>query len=313
MKTCPLIAGTLLLGALAQAYNTTHLLELHKSLVEISSTSGAEANVTKFLESYLQGQGFVVETQQVEGNRSNVLAYLEGSRTNKVLVTSHLDTVPPHFPYERRGDEIWGRGSVDAKASIASQVIAVESLLEEGKIEKGDVALLYVVGEENTGVGMIAANDLGLSWESVIFGEPTELKLARGHKGGLAFNLTASGITGHSGYPETGRSAIDILARALVNIQGLDLPWSEEFGNTTVNIGTLEGGIALNVIADSAKAGAFVRIATESQEETRKIIADAVNKTSEYLEIEFNVGRGVVTTDYDIDGKSDISFDGDGN
>ncbi|KAG5742767.1 hypothetical protein H9Q70_014511 [Fusarium xylarioides] len=86
------------------------LLELHKSLVERPSITGSEKHVTDFLKTYLQDAGFTVETQPVAKNRDNILAYYNNTRTTKVLVTSHIDTVPPFWPYERRGDEIWGRG-----------------------------------------------------------------------------------------------------------------------------------------------------------------------------------------------------------
>jgi acetylornithine deacetylase len=63
-------------------------------------------------------------------------------------VTSHIDVVPPYIPYSVEGSTIYGRGSNDAKGSIATQIQAVEELRQSGKISDGDVGLLYVVGEE---------------------------------------------------------------------------------------------------------------------------------------------------------------------
>ena len=71
-----------------------------------------------------------------------------------MLVSSHIDTVPPFWEYERKGEEIWGRGTVDAKGSVAAQIIAVEELRKKGKLGEGDVGLLFVVGEETGGDGM---------------------------------------------------------------------------------------------------------------------------------------------------------------
>ncbi|KAI0127318.1 hypothetical protein BJ170DRAFT_581280 [Xylariales sp. AK1849] len=281
---------------------TSPLLTLHRSLVEISSISGRERDVSDFLKEYLQGHGFTVETQDVVDDRENILAYLGESRKTKVLLTSHIDTVPPFWPYERKSDEIWGRGTVDAKGSVAAQIIAVESLVDEGKIVEGDVALLFVVGEENSGIGMQTANDLGLSWGTVIFGEPTELKLARGHKGGMGFTIKARGKAGHSGYPELGKNAIDMLVRGLAALQELKLPWSEEYGNTTVNVGSIQGGVASNVIPDEASARALVRIATGNITHIQTAIENAVHKACPELEIEFTAGRSVVPIDHDIEG-----------
>jgi acetylornithine deacetylase len=63
-------------------------------------------------------------------------------------VTSHIDVVPPHFPYSIQGSKIYGRGSNDAKGSVATQIQAVQELRKEGKVGDGDVGLLFVVGEE---------------------------------------------------------------------------------------------------------------------------------------------------------------------
>jgi acetylornithine deacetylase len=236
--------------ALASSSSSSKLLALHKSLVEIESITGHEHDVAQYLVDYLTLQGLTVETQVVgpgldgRGKRQNLLAYIGKQRKTKVLVSSHIDTVPPFWPYERKGEEIWGRGTVDAKGSVAAQIIAFEELWKAGKLGKGDVALLFVVGEEVGGDGMKKANDFGLKWDTVIFGEPTELKLASGHKGISGMVITAKGKAGHSGYPELGRNAIAMLIPALNELLKAELPWSEEYGNTTLNFGTIEGGVA---------------------------------------------------------------------
>lgn len=318
MKTFKLIVGAVclvdwatsattrnqrLLQAQQPSVSTSSLISLHKSLVERQSTTGSEGNVSPFLIEYLQSKGFTVKTQPVAGSRENVLAYIGESPETRVLLTSHIDTVPPFISYERRGDEIWGRGTVDAKGCVASQIIAVESLLEEWKISQGDVALLFVVGEEKGGEGMRTANDLGLSWETVIFGEPTELKLASGHKGSLGFTMNAKGKAGHSGYPELGKNAINLLVRALSALDVLELPWSEDYGNTTINFGTIEGGVAANVIAENATASVSVRIAAGSPETIQQLIEEAILKVSPEVELDFVHGRGRVAIDHDIAGK----------
>ncbi|UPK92728.1 hypothetical protein LCI18_003663 [Fusarium solani-melongenae] len=280
----------------------TRLLELHKSLVEIDSTSGTKANCTKLLAKYLESRGFTVETQHVKGEQENILAYVPGSRENRVLVTSHIDTVPPYLPYERRGDYIYGRGVVDAKGCIATQVMAVESLLGDGQISPGDVAMLFVVHEEDSGDGMKAANNLGLSWQSVIFGEPTQLKLARGHKGIMSFWLRAHGKAGHSSRPESGRNAIDILIRAIRAIDGLELPSDDQPGPCTVNLGIIEGGVADNVIPDAAAAKFLIRISAGTPEEIQDIVRKAVAAVTSDVDVTFGNGLGGVLLDHDVDG-----------
>jgi acetylornithine deacetylase len=285
------------------------LLSLHKSLVEYSSITGNESTVTDFLVSYLQDQSFTVETQLVspatssDGARHNIFAYIGKSRKTRTLVTSHIDTVPPFWPYERRAaDEIWGRGSVDAKGSVATQIKAVEDLLEAKKISAGDVALLFVVGEETGGDGMRAANHLGLGWDAVIFGEPTELKLASGHKGSLGVRITAKGKAGHSGYPELGRNANSMLVKLLYELERVEFPSSEKYGNTTLNVGTINGGVAANVIAEEAVATVQIRIAAGEPEDIKNLIMEAAYKLAEPFDLEFTSGYGPIDIDHDVEG-----------
>jgi acetylornithine deacetylase len=146
------------------------LIKLHKALVEHESISGNEQNVTRWLVSYLKTQNFTVETQDVTTAtssteaRQNILAFVGKERRTRTLITSHLDVVPPYWPYETRGNQIWGRGSVDAKGCVAAQIMAVEELVAADKIGEGDVAMLFVVGEEVSGDGMVKANELALKW-----------------------------------------------------------------------------------------------------------------------------------------------------
>lgn len=220
-----------------------------------------------------------------------------------MLVSSHVDTVPPYWKYERNGEEIWGRGSVDAKGSVATQILAFEELWHQGTIREGDVGLLFVVGEEQGGDGMRLANKLGLKWETVIFGEPTELKLASGHKGISSFSIHAKGKAGHSGYPDlVGKNAIAMLVPALYELMKVELPWSEKYGNTTLNFGTIEGGVAGNVIAEDATARLSIRIADGEPAEVEKILLDAIQKGGEELDVKFTAGYGPVYIDSDVPG-----------
>ena len=294
------------------------LLPLHRALVEIESISGNEDKVGEYLHSYLAAHNFTVERQHVdplasraESSRFNLLAYPGGNKHSaRVLLSSHIDTVPPYWPYEnRKHNQIWGRGSVDAKGCVATQIQAVRELLAAGDIAEKDVALLFVVGEEIGGDGMRKANGLGLSWETVIFGEPTELKLASGHKGNLGFSIKATGKAGHSGYPWLGENANSMLIPALAALDKMELPRSKKYGNTTLNIGKMEGGVAGNVIAETAKAQIQIRIADGSAEKIKEIVIDTINKVDDRLELTFlSKGYGPIDIDADVEG-SNFPFD----
>ncbi len=227
-----------------------------------------------------------------------------------MLLSSHIDTVPPYIPYKiREHNQIWGRGSVDAKACVATQITAVEELLASGDVGEGDVSLLFVVGEEVSGDGMRAANNLGLKWEAVVFGEPTELKLVSGHKGLITFSVKAKGKAGHSGYPWLCLNANSMLIPALAVLDKLELPSSKKYGNSTLNVGRIEGGVAANVIAAQATADILIRIAEGSAEKTKNIVRDAIKRVDDRLELHFlTEGYGPVYIDSDVEGLFLIIF-----
>ncbi|KAE9381364.1 Zn-dependent exopeptidase [Stipitochalara longipes BDJ] len=292
----------------ASSSSSSKLLALHKSLVEIESITGHEHDVAQYLIDYLTLQNLTIETQDVgpgfdgRGKRQNLLAYIGKERKTKVLVSTHIDTVPPFWEYKRKGEEIWGRGTVDAKGSVAAQIIAFEELWKAGELGEGDVGLLFVVGEETGGLGMKKANEFGLKWDTVIFGEPTELKLASGHKGSSGLVIAAKGKAGHSGYPELGRNAIAMIVPALNELLKAELPWSEKYGNTTLNFGTIEGGVAANVIAEEARAGVSIRIADGTPADVEKVLLDAIKKAGQELDVTFIPGYGPIYIDSDVPG-----------
>jgi acetylornithine deacetylase len=285
------------------------LLSLHRKLVDIESITDNEKDVGKFLTSYLRQNNFTVERQEVSDNRYNLLAYPK-KRETTILVSSHIDTVPPYWPYyyNETSGVIGGRGSVDAKGSVAAQIIAVQGIMHQ---LQDDLSLLFVVGEETGGDGMKAFSDWDKrpNYEIVVFGEPTEGKLVCGHKGMLGFKLKASGKAAHSGYPWLGVSANDVLVEALGKLLELrqHLPSSHKYGNTTMNFGRIEGGVAANVVAETASAKISTRLGAGTPEIVKGIIISALAdiKTGTEvqggkLEIEW-LSEGYAPVDIDCD------------
>ena len=147
-----------------------------------------------------------------------------------------------------------------------------------------------------------------MKWETVIFGEPTELRLASGHKGISGIIITAKGKAGHSGYPELGRNAIAMIVPALNELLKANLPWSEKYGNTTLNFGTIEGGVAANVIAEEARAAVSIRIADGEPADVEKVLLDAIQKAGQELDVKFVPGYGPIYIDSDVPGKKDDNW-----
>ena len=248
-----------------------HLFELTRRLIDIPSVSGEEAEVGRFLASHLGGLGYRVELQEVEPGRANVLATAGGRA--RVVLSTHMDTVPPFIPSAEDGTHIRGRGSCDAKGIIAAQLTAAERLRSEGFAELG---LLFTVDEELGSLGARAADrhPLARECEYLINGEPTENRLAAGSKGSLRLRLSADGRAAHSAYPERGESAVEKLLDVLADLRALDWPRDEFFGETTCNIGTVNGGTRPNVIPAAAEAQLQIRLVTPS--ETVKALVEEV-------------------------------------
>jgi acetylornithine deacetylase len=117
-----------------------------------------------------------------------------------------------------------------------------------------------VVGEERNSAGAYHMAHRGRGSRFLINGEPTENRLAAGSKGALRYEVIASGRMAHSAYPHLGESAIDKLLDVLARVRRIPMPQDEALGASTLNIGTLAGGRAPNVIADQALAEVMIRL-----------------------------------------------------
>ena len=242
-------------------------IQLTKQLVDLESTTYHEGLAGAFLHEYLAGQRYDVERMAVEqpdhaytpgagkGERFNVYAALPGV-TPDVVLSTHMDTVPPYFGCTEDDEFLYGRGTCDAKGIIAAQIAAAGRLRESGV----KVGLLFVVGEERDSAGAAVANLSPKGSRFLINGEPTDNRLALASKGALRVELRAKGRMAHSAYPELGESAIDKLVGALNDVLAMPLPVEPEIGPSTLNIGLIEGGRAPNVIADKAEAHLLIRL-----------------------------------------------------
>jgi acetylornithine deacetylase len=266
-------------------------VELTRRLVDIESVTYNEGAVGVYLDGLLRERGFAVERTAVPqpaqsrfaGERFNLYAG-SGERPDVVLST-HMDTVPPFIPSSEDHLFLYGRGACDAKGIIAAQVAAAERLREAGVA----AALLFVVGEERDSAGARLANLHPKGSRFLINGEPTDNRLALASKGALRAEIRAYGTMAHSAYPELGDSAVHKLVKALERLLALELPSVDGVGPSTLNVGVIHGGHAPNVIADSAGAQVLVRLVGPS-EETRKAIEQAVAGLAEVeftLEIPF--------------------------
>jgi len=252
------------------------LFELTRALVDIESTTGHEKNVGDYLFAHLSALAGRfdgrVERMPAEADRDNIFA---AWGEPVVTLSTHMDTVPPFFGSREDGEFIWGRGACDAKGIIAAMIAAAEKMLAAGTRNFG---LLFVVGEERNSVGAKVAAGAPRGSRFLINGEPTENRLALGCKGALRFEITARGKLAHSAYPELGHSAIHTLLDVLEDIRRIALPEDVLLGRSTLNIGTVDGGRAPNVVADLAEAEIMFRTVGDPAEIRKAVLAAAGNR-----------------------------------
>jgi acetylornithine deacetylase len=231
-----------------------------------NTTSGQEDQGLPALRELLTELGAEIQLQPVAEGRTNVFATWGEPR---VVLSTHLDTVPPFFPARREGETFFGRGVCDAKGQAVVQLGAVRELLAQGQTGFG---WLGVVGEETDSAGATAAMGLRDRFQccrALVCGEPTGLKLATGQRGVQHYVLRCRGRAAHSSTPEQGSSALWPLLDWLQALKQVPRPVDPELGPEIWNLGLLSGGDAPNVVPDFAQAHLHARILPGSDLESR--------------------------------------------
>jgi len=226
-----------------------------KDLIAISSVS-SESNVPviRYSQSVLRGWHFR-EQEYVDENgvgKLNSVFSRDGRQSFELALVCHTDTVPYESasqvqPLERDG-VVYGRGACDVKGYLACALSAI--------VEAGDRACLILTADEEIGcVGARKLVDAGLvRARHAIIGEPTSLQPIRAGKGYCLAELKTHGREAHSAFPDLGDSAIYRAARVIEQVERIAVELrgdrDEAFDPpyTTVNIGTIHGGRAKNIV-----------------------------------------------------------------
>lgn len=217
----------------------------------------------------------------------NVIAVREGDDSGPhVLLNTHIDTVPPHVPFERDGDVIRGRGACDAKGSLATLLggfLAVEPA-------RGKVTLAITPDEELLSTGAAA---LDLDFDAAIVGEPTGLDVCNASKGRFEAVVTLRGSNAHASAPEEGINAVAAAGPVLDAIATFDdrpdgLSVHPTLGGPTLTPTIVEGGEATNQVPDECRIVVDRRsVPPETSEEFRDALDEHVRGvTPDDVEVE---------------------------
>lgn len=178
-------------------------IQLLRNMLEIYSTSGKEEELAKFLEKELESLGFKVWKDRA----GNVYGEV-GSGSPTILLCGHIDTVPGWIPVNIQANRLYGRGAVDAKASLAAMITAASSFKHE--TEKGRVIIAAVVEEERKARGIRQLVREGLKVDYAIFGEPSGVRnIAFAYKGKVGLRIQCKTVSGHIGAQHLVDNAIE--------------------------------------------------------------------------------------------------------
>ncbi len=239
-------------------------IEFLRALVAVPSISGSEAPAAELVESQAGRLGLDV----VRDETSVRVSIGTESSGATLALASHLDVVPPGDGWTRdpftpviEGGLLFGRGSGDAKASVAAMLYAVADVAKRGGPRKGRLLAIYTYGEETRFATMPEAVKRAGRLDAALVGEPTNLQFSIAQRGLMMVDLVAHGTQRHAGYSGDGApNAISELAKDLAR---LDEVVSERnhpvLGRTIVTPTMLEGGISRNVTPPTAKAILDVR------------------------------------------------------
>ncbi|MGQ3489114.1 acetylornithine deacetylase [Roseovarius pacificus] len=225
-----------------------------------------------YLAHRLEAEGAKVDIFHDEiGHKANLFATIGPETDGGIVLSGHSDVVPvdeqdwSSYPFEMTEHQghLYGRGTCDMKGFIAAAVAMAPYFAE--RVRDRPVHFAFTYDEE---VGCFGAQALvdslkqkGIRPGVAIIGEPTMMRIIEGHKGCYEYTTHFHGLAGHGSSPDKGVNAVEYAARYVGRLLELkdalrarapagsrfDPPW------TTINTGSLSGGVAHNVIASIAK------------------------------------------------------------
>jgi succinyl-diaminopimelate desuccinylase len=249
-------------------------IALTRSLLRFDTVNppGRERDCARHLGALLEGWGFRVAYHEFAEGRTSLIAHAGGADSRPPLcLTGHIDTVPlgtrawsrDPFAGEADGDRLYGRGSSDMKAGVAAILLAARNLVKKFPGTPG-VVIVLTAAEEG---GCVGSHHLAQMPQllgragAIVVGEPTSNYPLVGHKGTVKFHAAFRGVSAHGSMPHLGVNAIYKAVRALSTLASFEFgaPAHPIMGAPTLNVGTIEGGNAVNSVPDAARFGVDVR------------------------------------------------------
>ena len=247
-----------------------NVLQLLRDMIAIPSVNPMRVNsgqfveeaMANFVETILSRSGIDCQRQRVAEGRDNLIGIVHatGSGRNGLMLNSHMDTVPvdnmsikPFDPVMKNGC-VFGRGSCDAKASLAAMLAAVVDYANQPD-RPAPVVFAAMADEEFAFSGSWKLIEKSWPVSACVVGEPTQLQRVIAHKGIVRWRINIHGVSAHGATPESGRNAVYDAARVALGLQDYarQLATSSPhplLGHSTLNVGKVAGGQAVNIVPD---------------------------------------------------------------
>lgn len=254
-------------------------VDLLQRLIQIESSNppGNENRIAAFIKAYLAQKGINVTQLPLEAGRSSLVARIPGRHPGSIVLCGHMDTVNAHeekwtvppFAGQIEEDRIWGRGSADMKSGVAV-ILELAKLITQNKFTpRKDLVLVFTADEEQAYRGARSVVQSGLidDAEFLIITEPTAGLAFAGQKGELWAEVTFSGKAAHGSVPKLGINSI--LPASWFCLQLAEA--AERFktipgrGQTTLNIGQINGGWQVNIVPDTTRVTLDFRVVSEPE------------------------------------------------
>ncbi len=226
-------------------------LDLFRGMLAIDSTSGRERGFALWLLGHLEAP----RKEQFEVGDGTLNLLLSWGRPQIVFCT-HMDTVPPYIAPTIDSAAVRGRGSCDAKGQIFSMYSACRELAARGR---DGFALLLLSGEETGSLGAKAFSLSDFRAPYLVIGEPTDNCMVSASKGTKSFDLHFSGQACHSGYPEHGRSAVEMFIGMMDALRAERFDTDPLLGETTFNVGQLRSDNPQNILSPALDCRLYFR------------------------------------------------------
>jgi succinyl-diaminopimelate desuccinylase len=240
------------------------VVRLTRDLVRIRSVNppGNERPAAEYLGNQMRALGLEVELQHLDEDRSQVIGRIRGAGSGHLVLTGHLDVVPPgvqewrHDPFSADvvDGRIYGRGSADMKGAVAAIVAAASALLKCGFRPKADYVIAATAGEEAGMFGATAMVERRSLVDSryLVVAESSNLDVFVGEKGVLWLEIRALGRTAHGSMPSLGVNAVTFMSRLLSRLEDFPAPFTESrlLGKPTISPNVIQGGNKINVVPD---------------------------------------------------------------